>query len=322
MIRGSAKETVKMKTAVSYRNSRSSFTPYMVTLLFAGFLSALLLRVPAADAEVDCLMCHEALAKEKVVHPALKIGCTACHTAVDASDVPHKMKNKIPKGLSAEQPELCFGCHDDKRPKKKVVHAAVSMGCTGCHNPHSSKNPKLLVSELPDLCFNCHDKQKFSGKFVHAPVGMGMCTSCHSPHQSDNEKLLVSTPPDLCYGCHDKAAFTKKNVHAPVASGMCLTCHSPHAAEEMALLRKDPPFVCLDCHADVRKAPHAVSGFRAAGHPLGIAKKNKKYLEDPIRPGKRFYCGSCHNPHSSDSMKLFRYKADSTFALCTYCHKM
>jgi predicted CXXCH cytochrome family protein len=338
-------------------------------ILAVSTLFGLCLTSDTSAADIDCLMCHKSLIEEKVVHPAVQMGCTACHTGIDAGKVPHGKTNKIAKGLSAEQPELCYGCHDKKTFGKKTVHPAVNMGCTGCHNPHSSKyakllvaeppalcfnchdksvfsgkkdvhppvaggmctschNPhstdseKLLTAELPDLCFNCHDKRKFAGKYIHAPVSMGMCTSCHSPHQSDKEKLLANTPPVLCYTCHDKAAFTKKNVHAPVAAGMCLTCHAPHAAEEMALLRKDPPFVCLDCHADVRKRPHAVVGFQTAGHPLGIAKKGKKYLEDPARPGKRFYCGSCHNPHSSDSIRLFRYKADSTFALCTYCHKM
>jgi predicted CXXCH cytochrome family protein len=287
--------------------------PEMRCSIFCLLVISFFLCVPAAHAAgPDCVACHEDLTKGKVVHPAVQMGCTSCHTAVDAADVPHKMRSKVPKGLSAEQMRL----------KKKVVHAAVQMGCTGCHNPHSSKNAKLLRSELPDLCFTCHEKKKFSGKTVHAPVGIGLCTSCHSPHQSDNEKLLVSVPPDLCYTCHDKSAFTKKIVHPPVAAGLCLSCHAPHASEEMALLRKDPPFVCLDCHAVIRKAPHAVSGFQSAGHPLGIAKKGKKYIEDPARPGKRFYCGSCHDPHSADSANLFRYGAKSSMDLCNACHKM
>jgi predicted CXXCH cytochrome family protein len=90
----------------------------------------------------------------------------------------------------------------------------------------------------------------------------------------------------------------------------------------VALLLKDPPFVCLDCHSAVRKVPHAVAGFQSAGHPLGIAKKNKKYLDDPARPGRRFYCGSCHDPHSSGSAGLFRYDAKTPMDLCSACHKM
>ncbi len=317
---------------------------------------------------MDCLACHEKLGKEKVVHAALGMGCESCHSGIEARAVPHTKTNKIAKGLSAEQPELCYGCHDKSKFRKKTVHAAVGMGCTGCHNPHSSPNakllvaplpglcfgchdkkmfsgkkdihapvaggmcaschsphssdiPKLLLAETPDVCYTCHDKSKFSGKTVHAPIGIGMCASCHAPHQSDNDNLLISTPPDLCYTCHEKAGFTKKNVHAPVAAGLCLECHGPHASEEMALMKKDPFSVCLGCHPNIRKAPHAVSGFQSAGHPLGMVKKGQKPQDDPARPGKRFYCGSCHNPHSSDSIKLFRYEAAGSMDLCVQCHK-
>jgi predicted CXXCH cytochrome family protein len=41
-----------------------------------------------------------------------------------------------------------------------------------------------------------------------------------------------------------------------------------------------------------------------------------------MRPGKPFYCGSCHNPHSTDSPLLFRFNAKSQTELCINCHKM
>lgn len=354
--------------SLKYCCKRISYLPASVGFFFS-LLVIMIISSPVFAEEVDCLMCHEQLSKEKVVHPAIKMGCPICHTAINAADIPHKKTNKIAKGLSAEQPELCYGCHDKAKFNRKTIHAAVGMGCTGCHNPHSSKNskllisglpdlcfnchdkslfagkknihppvmrgmcikchnphstdiPKLLLSESPDLCYNCHDKLKFTGKFIHAPVGIGMCPSCHAPHQAENEKLLLSLSPDLCYNCHDKAEFNKKNIHAPVASGACLTCHKPHTSEDIALLKKDPNKLCFDCHAGVRKIPHAVAGFSFAGHPLGMVKKGKKAIDDPARPGKKFYCGSCHNPHSSDSMLLYRYETSSTIGLCMYCHKM
>ncbi len=322
----------------------------------------------SAQAEdVNCLMCHEQLGKEKVVHQALSMGCPTCHSAIDAREMPHKKTGQLPKGLSSNQPDLCYGCHDKAKFSKKTVHAAIGMGCTGCHNPHSSKNAKLLQSdqptlcynchdkakftkktvhaaigmgctgchnphstdsakllqsEPPALCYNCHDKKKFEGKFVHSPVTGGMCTSCHSPHSTDSAKLLQSEPPALCYNCHDKGEFTKKNVHMPVAGGLCLSCHKPHVSDHAVLLTKDPFPLCIECHGNVRKTPHAVAGFSSAGHPLGEPKKRKREAEDPLRSGKKFYCGSCHTPHSSDSIKLFRYPAASSFDLCVRCHKM
>lgn len=243
--------------------------------LFA-FSIILLIQSPAFSKEINCLECHDDLAKEKVVHPALQMGCTTCHEGIDATDVPHKKTNKITKGLSSEQPELCYGCHDKTKFTKKTVHAALEMGCTSCHNPHSSKYKKLLIAE----------------------------------------------PPALCLNCHDKAEFSRKNVHEPVAEGMCLSCHSPHSSDNTALLLQRPIRVCLDCHADVRKTPHAITGFESTGHPIGLLRSGtKEFPDDPARPGKKFYCGSCHNPHSSDSIKLFRYKGNMALDICINCHK-
>ena len=236
---------------------------------------ALLVQSAALSAEINCLECHDDLAKEKNVHPALQMGCTACHSGIDASVVPHKKTNKNPKGLSADQPELCYGCHDKKNFTKKTVHPALEMGCTSCHNPHSSKFAKLLVAE----------------------------------------------PPELCQNCHDKGEFTKKNVHPALEMG-CSTCHAPHSSDQPSLLLKEPIRVCLECHADVRKTPHAMTGFETAGHPIGLMKRGSKtFPDDPARPGKKFYCGSCHNPHSSDSIRLFRYKAQTEMDICINCHK-
>lgn len=251
---------------------------FLISVVFVSLFS--IVPLTASAQEIDCLKCHAKLKKEKVVHPALEMGCPACHTAIDAKALPHKKTSGVSKGLSAELPELCYGCHDKGQFTKKNVHAAVGMGCTACHNPHSSNNAKLLSSEVPDLCFSCHDK----------------------------------------------TGFSKKVVHAPVAGGMCLSCHTSHSSEDPALLIKKPYELCLDCHADTVKKPHAVSGFGSGKHPLGEPKKTRKgeekQLRDPSRPDKPFYCGSCHNPHSTDVGRLFRFNAGSGMSLCTNCHKM
>lgn len=173
---------------------------------------------------VNCLECHGELEKGKSVHAAIAMGCESCHTAIDATDVPHIKKNKIAKGLSALPPDLCFGCHDKSMFGKKVVHAAVGMGCTGCHNPHASNAASLLLSPVEKLCVTCHEKQS-SGKHVMAGFSLGdrhpmksatdpakpsrelSCVSCHNPHSSSQQKLFVnetSSPSNLCLLCHKK----------------------------------------------------------------------------------------------------------------------
>lgn len=261
-------------------------------LTAAGLLFMLVLPVFALAAEVDCLMCHEDLKKAKVVHAAVDMGCPSCHTGIDATDVPHKKTNKIAKGLSAEQPDLCYGCHDKGLFMKKTVHAAVGMGCTGCHNPHASKNAKLLISEAPDLCMTCHDKAGFSKKNVHVPVAGGMCLSCHSPHSTDQPELLLKKPIDVCLECHPTIP---KKPHA--IAGFGAKGH-PLGFTIVAIKKKSKK--------DADKTP----------------EKEERILMDPARKDKAFSCVSCHNPHSSDFPSLFRYKASTAMELCIACHKM
>ncbi len=238
-----------------------------ILICFSIFLAIFILLCGSySSAQMDCAMCHGDLASKKVVHAAVHMGCETCHTAVDPSDIPHKIKNKVSKGLSSSEPDLCFTCHDKSKFSKKYVHSAVSMGCSNCHNPHST----------------------------------------------DNEKLLNSPLPDVCYNCHDKGGFSKSNVHMPVAGGMCMSCHDPHSTDNPVLLNKAFNGVCIDCHQDVTKTPHAIQ----RGHRLGGDGK----LNDPARKGKKFYCGSCHDPHSSNAMKLFRYEVESPIKLCAKCH--
>jgi predicted CXXCH cytochrome family protein len=232
------------------------------------FLFMALLSSSAAAAQ-SCLDCHGDLIEGKTAHQAVAMGCESCHSAIDASDIPHKKKNKIAKGLSAEQPDLCYGCHDRAPFDKKVLHAAVGMGCTGCHNPHASKNPKLIVSPMPDLCYSCHDKAGFSKKTVHPPVASGDCLTCHVPHSGDNPSLLLSPVPDLCLMCHD--TMNSKHVLAGYGLGghpisgkadpsrpgkeiSCTSCHTPHSSLNPFLFTNatgGSGGLCLACHAKI-----------------------------------------------------------------------
>lgn len=178
------------------------------------------------------------------------------------------------------QDKPCTDCHSEYA-KKKVVHAALEMGCKRCHTdldasttPHTSKG-RLPVGPGADqvaMCTQCHEREGFEGKFVHAPV----------------------------------------------ATGNCLVCHDPHASDHQGLLKKDPPALCLSCHPEIGQGPHVVAGFSRSGHPLGEPYKGNT-TEDPMRPGRRFYCASCHEPHRSEWPKLSRFGIG--MAPCLKCHK-
>ncbi len=177
--------------------------------------------------------------------------------------------------------EACLKCHA-ALAAKKVVHAAVHMGCATCH-------AELDASAVP-----------------HKAKGKGKAT-----------KGLSAEGPALCAKCHDKKLFEGKIVHGPVAAGLCLGCHDPHDSDNIGLLKKKPAALCLDCHPDIAKGPHVIAGFSRSGHPLG---NDNKEVPDPLRPGKTFYCASCHEPHRSDLPKLSRFGKSMTS--CQKCHKM
>ncbi len=202
----------------------------------AGLLLMIFFAVAAGAEEINCIICHEQLTKGQSVHAAVQMGCPTCHTAVDASTVPHKLQGKTAKGLSADVPDLCFGCHNKAEFSKANVHMPVAGGmCLSCHKPHASDNPFLLVKGIYVVCLDCHaDVQKRPHVLAVSPgkghpVGRSFqdgktgkektvmdlnrpdrpfyCASCHQPHGSDYRKLLrfeSTTAFDICTHCHTK----------------------------------------------------------------------------------------------------------------------
>ena len=175
-------------------------------------------------------------------------------------------------------------------------------------------------------CLKCHAAlaQK---KVLHSALQMG-CVTCHAeidasavPHKSKGKiaKGLSAEAPALCLNCHDRKMFEGKVTHGPVAAGMCLGCHNPHSSDHQGLLKKEPAALCLDCHPEIKQGPHVIAGFSRSGHPLGEPYKGKE-AEDPLRPGKKFYCASCHEPHRSELPNLSRF--GKGMASCGKCHKI
>jgi len=182
----------------------------------------------------------------------------------------------------------------------------------------------LTASEVSAAldCLYCHRPMTMN-KTVHAAVHMG-CPTCHEnldvrrvPHLNKGPfpKGLRAEVPALCISCHEQALFEGNMVHAPVNTGLCLECHNPHSSNYPGLLKKKPAALCLNCHSDIENSEHLISGLSTKGHPLGNIREN---VEDPKRPGKTFYCASCHEPHRSTLPKLSRYGLGMTS--CQTCH--
>ncbi len=235
---------------------------------------------------------------------------------------------QAPAKAPFKDPESCLECHDDLL-EEKVIHKAVKDGCLDCHSnldaakrPHKNNGafPHGLDAAQPALCLGCHGKLMADKKNAHKAIGDKGCTACHEAHSGKHGKLLKEALPQLCQSCHDKKNFTGKVLHSPAKGGKCLSCHNPHGSNNTGLLKKAPAETCLDCHDEVKEAPHMIAGFSRKGHPIGDEKPGKP-AEDPLRPGKPFYCASCHNPHSSDFPKLLRQDPQLGMMACQKCHE-
>ena len=214
------------------------------------------------------------------------------------------------------QDQTCLKCHTDLKDAK-VVHAAVSMGCSSCHvGVHAGGKPApKLSAAVPDLCFGCHDKGAFEKKAPHEPVSGGMCTSCHNPHVSAVPKLLLSPVPDLCFSCHDKNAMAKKEAHASAAQGQCLVCHNAHGSDSAYVLTQLVEGHCEACHEEQESGKHVMKRVSPGDtHPV-------KDKDDPLRPGKKLSCTSCHNPHISRPGQVVPSKAKRIEDICRQCHR-
>jgi len=101
--------------------------------------------------------------------------------------------------------------------------------------------------------------------------------------------LFHSQPPEACWECHGRGEdgcaechrWTTSTKHTPVLAQGCARCHEPPRWEP----REMAP-VCGACHAD-----HANGRHPRLRHPVSAAR-------DPLRPGRRMDCASCHDPHA------------------------
>jgi predicted CXXCH cytochrome family protein len=203
------------------------------------------------------------------------MGCPTCHSGIDASDVPHKVTNGRKRGLSEDQPRICYGCHDEKKFTDEHVHPALLGGCTNCHQVHSSKNAKLLSSPVPEICFTCHDRSGFTRKNQHGPAAAGRCLDCHVPHAASDKALLGRRVVTLCLSCHPGVRTETHLVSAvgkkghPIGLGKeggekrrrdpnragkrfsCASCHDPHSADMPMMIRfpaSSAMGICPQCH--------------------------------------------------------------------------
>lgn len=161
---------------------------------------------PAKELSQTCLQCHTGREEHnnflRGEHGRNDVGCMDCHSV-------HSADLSRPKMLAKPEPQLCFGCHVERKGDfqmpfhHRVIEGAIK--CSDCHNSHGGFERKQLraFNSSDAACIKCHiDKQ---GPFVyeHAPLKVEGCTMCHIPHGANNPKLLKRDQvSQLCIECH------------------------------------------------------------------------------------------------------------------------
>jgi predicted CXXCH cytochrome family protein len=235
----------------------------------------------------------------------------------------------------------CVECHEDKS-KGKVVHSAIAMGCTSCHEVRVNREitrVKLTATTPVKLCLTCHaDKSAADAKGrVHSPA-VRDCLKCHDPHASDNKNQLLKPTvgeqkENLCLNCHATGLKVPEtgSRHAALDMG-CETCHVTHKVGDAAQrefkfhLTKGTPALCADCHdpkdAQIAGA-HQNQPIAAADcltchdpHQSTRTKLMQAFVHSPFEGGKSS-CESCHQPAKDGKVVLTQA---SSKELCLTCH--
>jgi predicted CXXCH cytochrome family protein len=241
-----------------------------------------------------------------------------------------------------EREAICSGCHDLPEAGETATHrmrTQVDRECEVCH-PGVYEAPNLHGPMAVGACFTCHESDygpaRFGQKaasqaatcgachedylagvlgtksFVHGPVAAGQCTVCHDPHGGATTTLLHDVPPGLCLSCHADTISAKAatSLHGKVS---CTACHDPHANVTPSLVPAAGSTLCARCHLAVDAMIEA--GHPVYGHPVHAA-------DDPLQPGRKMGCVSCHEPHGQDDISKLNI-AENEFVqrrFCLKCH--
>ena len=213
--------------------------------------------VSAQEKASKCLACHE---ESKTLafwnmnrHKSAGNSCDSCHSV-------HKGVDKL---LVANEPDLCFKCHQGIRAQTNK----------------QSRHPvnEKLVSQQKLTCSSCHDTM---GSFVGQPVD-----SYSTRIGTGTGKMLrADSVNELCYKCHAEKRGPFMWEHPPVEEN-CLNCHEAHGSNHSKLLSRRVPLLCQGCHTTGHPSSPFVSQFSFTG---------------PATSGKnRFFARSCLNCHTN-----------------------
>lgn len=288
----------------------------------------------------SCQSCHAAKSAGLMVHAAVQAGCDTCHEIT-------RFGKQIDITLKAEGNDLCYACHEDKRPQQGQLSLHTPLHkelCTTCHEPHSSPNAKLLrqpidnIEAARNLCLSCHRNiAAQTQKRVKHPALEAGCGTCHTTHKSEPSGKpegvfhLTASQPDLCLACHDAtdAAIQKAHRGQPFARSRCSECHNPHGSDRPKLINNFMHAAfegdsCSTCHSEPKPGQGTAELVEGARRKLCL--ECHADVQETLTQAKVKHpaldtdsgCVACHSPHAATYPHQLRRGPVKT---CMSCHK-
>lgn len=202
---GDVAKIISFKNLTSEEASKRCLTCHTFNNEHANFL-----RSAHLTNNVGCTSCHSPhkAKSERLLIEKQPVLCYGCHTEVRA-EFGRPFRHRVQQGLiqcndchnphggtlprqlraSAEQDQVCYKCHREKKGPFVFEHLPVKTeGCNACHVPHGSNNPRLLkVAQVNQLCLQCHTlavrdvpSQPPIGPAHNQAQKYQACTMCHA----------------------------------------------------------------------------------------------------------------------------------------------
>jgi len=162
------------------------------------------------DENTNCLECHADQATGDHVHPAVKLGCTSCHTIENREDASYIV-------VKQSKTIICFECHGPE--VFSYSHFPYASGdCLRCHNPHVAANPRLLRAKVNELCLKCHQRSPESVPSRYLPT-------------------IVLTADDRLGHPYERHPVRGSRDPLTGVELSCISCHRAHGGGKLHLLK-------------------------------------------------------------------------------------
>jgi cytochrome b subunit of formate dehydrogenase len=260
-----------------------------------GCVLLLFLPVWLLSQDIDCMDCHDPLAKSDVHYD---LDCGDCHS--DIVDEDHEAGDAGPVN--------CLTCHDDigstvendihhRLGKSKVSNFPT---CKSCHGTHDIVPLSRISNRVKTFCGDCHNDGRINVMYSYHVVKIpdSECLDCHEGEDVDYAMAVSQSQHEalLCAECHSYVAANleahQDGLESALQKADCYLCHADvndiHASSihGIALLEgKEEAAKCWDCHGS--HSIRAGDEPESMVHPRNIAKT----------------CGTCHD--NDDIVKTY-----------------